>query len=183
MVSANNTSKYCSSDHISIRLGIDSDIPQIITLQSFWLNQPYVNKKGFLFGSPYSEFELKQIISNQHLIIATVDSSFAGYFLVDDVSRNNLTEKYRAQLRILKQQFAGKVCPRAQIAISPNYLGRGISKLLTKSMISRLNNEYESVFSMVSKQNCNIQKHIRNNWKIIHQDHLMYYVKLELRSF
>ena len=181
MVSPNNTSKYCSSDHISIRLGIDSDIPQIITLQSFWLNQPSENKKGFLFGSPYSEVQLKKIIRNQHLIIAKVQGSFAGYFLVDDVSGNELTEKYRAQLKILNLRFEGKICPRAQIAISPDHMGRGISKLLTKSMISRLDNEYESVFSLVSKQNSNIQKHIRNGWVIIYEDDLMYYVKLGIR--
>ena len=81
MPSPNNTSKHSLAGHIHVRLGIDSDIPEILNLQAFWLKQPSDYKKGFLFGSPYSEFELQQIISYQHLIIATVDRSFAGYFL------------------------------------------------------------------------------------------------------
>lgn len=169
-------------ENILIRLGKNSDIDEILALQKFWLKQAPGNKEGFLFGCPYNKPELEKIIFNQSLVIAEVENNFAGFFLIDNVSGNQLTNQYKKLVNEYHQHFGGITCPRAQIAIKPEYLGLGISNLLTLKLISHLKNSYDSVFSLVSKKNKNITKHLKNGWKVIHEDPEMYYVKLNFKA-
>ncbi len=164
---------------ISIRLGLESDINKILSLQSYWLGKSPENKKGFLFGRPYTNKQILKIVSKAYIMVAVVNENFAGFFLIDDTSGNELTNQYENLLNDFHQHFKGTTCPRAQIAIKPEYLGLGISYLLTQKLISHMKDSYDSVFSLVSKKNKNLNKHLQNGWEVIHEDHEMYYVKLK----
>ncbi|TBW28240.1 hypothetical protein [Gramella sp. KN1008] len=105
------------AEGISIRLGIEDDIDQILALQNYWLAKSEDNKNGFLFGARYKTSELKRIIENNNLILAKVKNEFAGFFLVDADSGNELTKAYQVQLKRNLPDFSKNSCPRAQIAM------------------------------------------------------------------
>tara|TARA_B100001146_G_scaffold225221_1_gene248075 strand:+ start:2352 stop:2912 length:561 start_codon:yes stop_codon:yes gene_type:complete len=167
---------------LTISSGTAEDVDQILKLQKYWLQKTRACKQGFLFGCPFSQKQLLSIVRKAEISVAWVNQNFAGFFLLDSLAENVLTQDYKERLQKYRHHFTGTVCPRAQIAVHPKYLGMGISKRLTQSSTATFKKSYDAVFSIVSKQNNNMSKHLHNGWEIIDEDDEMYYVKLDLNK-
>ena len=73
-----------------------------------------------------------------------MNQNFAGFFLLDSLAENVLTQDYKERLQKYRHHFTGTVCPRAQIAVHPKYLGMGISKRLTQSSTATFKKSYDA---------------------------------------
>lgn len=158
-----------------------------MAVSSYWYAQGKEKsadkQAGFLFGEAYTSEELLNLIDKDCICVASDGSTILGYFLFDNYTSNATTKFYKQVLKGLvssKKITPNRVCVRAQVAIHPDHQNRGLSKRLTKFLSQQHKEKYDTIFSVVDRQNPKMQVHISNNWKIVEQDELYNYVLLEL---
>ncbi|MAD96992.1 MAG: hypothetical protein CMB99_06655 [Flavobacteriaceae bacterium] len=160
-----------------------SDIPRILEIMNYWLNVPS-KESGFLFGVPFTEEELQLMIEEKAVFVARIEDEIQGYFLFDEVTRNETTQMNKNLLdKVYSKSLFGfekeALIPRGSVAVAPD-CQENISKDLMDFFKENYQGSKKAMFSIVAIDNPNIHVHIRNGVEVVLQDEKYYYVLYRL---
>lgn len=175
--------------NIKIRFARNSDIDQILLLNKKWLvaNIDEADKtNGFLFGDSLTKLDLEKIVEAREITVAHINELIVGYYLFDNYSDTQVLKQYSCYINdlifkgFIKKQY--RVSKRAQAVIEKEFQNRGLSKLLFELLLTEAKNNYDILFSVVSKENPKIIAHQKAGWSIVDETESLYFVIYNFNS-
>ncbi|MBS1640845.1 MAG: hypothetical protein JST94_00955 [Bacteroidetes bacterium] len=173
-----------ADNNITIRFATSNDIEQIQNLNQKWLisNIDTADKtNGFLFGDPLKYSDLTNIIDAKELTVAYCNRRLVGYYLFDNYSDTEVLRQYSNYITDLiatgHLESNVRISKRASAVVEKDFQNLGLSKKLLELLLTEVQHKYDTLFSVVSKQNPKIIAHQKAGWTIIAENDTLYFVQ------
>lgn len=172
---------------LEIRLATNEDISAILYLNNAWTISSLENadkENGFLFCERYERAELKKIIHQNELGIATYNGRLIAYYINDNFS--SLIDGNK--LAIDQMKASGAILPKAsvsartQIVVDRSFHRMGVPKAIVSFLKPFLAAKYDLLFSIGRNDNIKRIAHEKAGWEVVYENELNYYCIYDLKK-
>ena len=170
----------------TIQIPTYDHIDQILVLNSKYLitHLNDTQKKSGFVRIEYTEEEIKKIIEHQEIVVAIDNNKVVGYYLVgrksDSVALDYQKNKAINLFGSHTIQF-DKIGYGCQVCIDYTHRNNGLSKNMLLKLVEILDNKYEYLLSIISKENTiSLQNSTAIGWTALDssENPKYYYIKL-----
>lgn len=171
-------------NEIAIRPAIESDIPNLVLLNTKWqlasLNGD--TSKGFL-GATFDADFFKVLITREEVIVAYCKNDIVAYMLTVNHTQIGLLAMHQQQVALLKAngiiEAKANVAVGIQTAVEEIYHGTGLISILRNEFRNFVRDRYQYFFTTISKSNQrSFASATKFGWQLVGENEHYYYLIL-----
>lgn len=173
---------------LQIEIPKKTDIQMLVQANTNWQHQVVRDqvRNGFL-SAAFSSDTFKTIIELGEIVVAKMNDSFAGYYLINNSTRDGVLSTHASKVKELKNNGTLKhddsIGLGAQALVEAAFQGQGIREAMLKKLAQFNQDKYDYFFSTISKKNPRaFRAHTKDGWYVVDEDELKYFVLFDLSS-
>lgn len=158
------------------------NITQLSALNQKWQKGKEATASGNGYvGALFSADTFAQLIDKKQVVIAMDEQILAGYYLVNNVSKNgviglhqDIVDRLRSRGTIAQHL---RVAVGAQVIVDTPYMGTGLAKAMLLQLAENIRGRFDYMFGTIAKDNPrSLNAHKRIGIDIVGEDDHLYYI-------